>query len=176
MGAIVNGMAAHRGTIPYGATFLIFSDYMRPAIRLAALSHLHVILVFTHDSIALGEDGPTHQPIEQLANLRAIPNLTSCAPAMPTKPQSHGRFPRIKDRPVLLVFVASSGADIGSHLYASAQGVRRGAYVLKDAVDGKSQLILIASGLRSRTNRAAADRLQREGIAVRCVRCRAGPV
>ena len=76
MGAIVNGMAAHGGILPYGSTFLIFSDYMRPAIRLAALMGLHVVHVFTHDSIALGEDGPTHQPVEQLAALRAIPGLT----------------------------------------------------------------------------------------------------
>src|SRR6185312_9902586 len=80
MGAIVNGLAAHGGVIPYAATFLIFSDYMRPPIRLAALSRLHVILVFTHDSIALGEDGPTHQPVEQLAGLRAIPNLILIRP------------------------------------------------------------------------------------------------
>ena len=81
MGAIVNGLAAHGGFIPYGSTFLIFSDYMRPPIRLAALMGLHVVHVFTHDSIALGEDGPTHQPVEQLANLRAIPNLIVIRPA-----------------------------------------------------------------------------------------------
>ena len=81
MGAIVNGLAAHGGFVPFGATFLIFSDYMRPAIRLAALMGLHVVHVFTHDSVALGEDGPTHQPIEQLASLRAIPNLTVIRPA-----------------------------------------------------------------------------------------------
>jgi len=81
MGAIVNGLAAHGGFIPYGATFLIFSDYMRPAIRLAALMGVHAVHVFTHDSIALGEDGPTHQPVEQLASLRAIPHLTVIRPA-----------------------------------------------------------------------------------------------
>lgn len=82
MGAVVNGLAAHGGFVPYGATFLIFSDYMRPTIRLAALMGLHVVHVFTHDSIALGEDGPTHQPIEQLASLRAIPNLCVIRPAV----------------------------------------------------------------------------------------------
>ena len=81
MGAITNGLAAHGGTLPFGATFLIFSDYMRPPIRLAALMKLHVIHVFTHDSIALGEDGPTHQPVEQLASLRAIPNVIVIRPA-----------------------------------------------------------------------------------------------
>src|SRR5438874_11848312 len=80
MGAILNGLAAHGGTVPYGSTFLIFSDYMRPAIRLAALMGLHVVYVFTHDSIALGEDGPTHQPVEHLAALRSIPDLTVIRP------------------------------------------------------------------------------------------------
>jgi transketolase len=170
MGAIVNGMAAHRGTIPYGATFLIFSDYMRPAIRLAALSHLHVILVFTHDSIALGEDGPTHQPIEQLANLRAIPNLTLLRPGDANETAVAWQIAlEIKDRPVLLVLSRQAVPTLDRTLYASAQGVRRGAYVLKDAVDGKSQLILIASGSEVGLIVAAADRLQREGIAVRCV-------
>jgi transketolase len=81
MGSIVNGMALHGGVIPYGATFLIFSDYMRPPIRLAALTGIHVVFVFTHDSVGLGEDGPTHQPVEQLTGLRAIPNLTVIRPA-----------------------------------------------------------------------------------------------
>jgi transketolase len=81
MGAIMNGMALHGGIVPYGATFLVFSDYMRPAIRLAALMHRHVVYVFTHDSIGLGEDGPTHQPVEQLTALRCIPNLTVIRPA-----------------------------------------------------------------------------------------------
>ena len=91
MGAIVNGLAAHGGIVPYGATFLIFSDYMRPPIRLAALMGLHVIYVFTHDSIALGEDGPTHQPVEQLAGLRAIPRPhRDPSRATPTRPRSPG--------------------------------------------------------------------------------------
>jgi len=90
MGAIVNGLAGHGGFIPYGSTFLVFSDYMRPSIRLAALMGLHVVHVFTHDSIAVGEDGPTHQPVEQLANLRAIPNVVVIARVTPTKPRSPG--------------------------------------------------------------------------------------
>ena len=91
MGAILNGLAAHGGTVPFGATFLIFSDYMRPPIRLAALMGLHVIYVFTHDSIALGEDGSTHQPVEQLAGLRAVPRLDRhSARATPTRPPSPG--------------------------------------------------------------------------------------
>jgi transketolase len=170
MGAIVNGMAAHGGTIPYGATFLIFSDYMRPPIRLAALSHLHVILVFTHDSIALGEDGPTHQPIEQLANLRAIPNLTLLRPGDANETAVAWQIAvEMTDRPVLLVLSRQAVATLDRTLYASAQGVRRGGYVLKDAVNGKPQLILIASGSEVGLIVAAADRLQQEGIAVRCV-------
>ena len=90
MGAILNGLAAHGGSIPFGATFLVFSDYMRPPIRLAALMGLQVIYVFTHDSIALGEDGSTHQPVEQLAGLRAIPRLVVIRPAMRTRQRSHG--------------------------------------------------------------------------------------
>jgi len=167
MGAIVNGMAAHGGTIPYGATFLIFSDYMRPPIRLAALSHLHVILAFTHDSIALGEDGPTHQPIEQLANLRAIPNLTLLRPGDANETAVAWQIAvEMTDRPVLLVLSRQAVPTLDRTFYASALGVRRGGYVLKDAVNGKPQLILIASGSEVGLIVAAADRLQQEGIAV----------
>ena len=170
MGAIVNGMAAHGGMIAYGATFLIFSDYMRPPIRLAALSRLHVILVFTHDSIALGEDGPTHQPIEQLANLRAIPNLTLLRPADANETAVAWQIAlETKGRPVLLVLSRQAVPTLDRTLYASAQGVRHGAYVLKDAADGKPQLILIASGSEVGLIVTAADRLRQEGIAVRCV-------
>jgi len=170
MGAIVNGMAAHGGMIAYGATFLIFSDYMRPPIRLAALSRLHVIHVFTHDSIALGEDGPTHQPIEQLANLRAIPNLTLLRPADANETAVAWQIAlEIRDRPVLLVLSRQAVPTLDRKCYASAQGVRRGAYVLKDATNGTPQLILIASGSEVHLIVAAAERLQSEGIAVRCV-------
>ena len=170
MGAIVNGLAAHGGTIPYGATFLIFSDYMRPPIRLAALAHLHVIHVFTHDSIALGEDGPTHQPVEQLANLRAIPNLTLLRPGDANETAVAWQIAlETKDRPVLLVLTRQAVPTLDRNRYASAQGVRRGAYVLSDAANGKPQLILIASGSEVGLIVAASERLQREGIAVRCV-------
>jgi transketolase len=170
MGAIANGLAAHGGTIPYGATFLIFSDYMRPPIRLAALAHLHVIHVFTHDSIALGEDGPTHQPVEQLANLRAIPNLTLLRPGDANETAVAWQIAlETKDRPVLLVLTRQAVPTLDRNRYASAQGVRRGAYVLSDAANGKPQLILIASGSEVGLIVAASERLQREGIAVRCV-------
>jgi transketolase len=170
MGAIANGLAAHGGLIPYGATFLIFSDYMRPPIRLAALSHLHVILVFTHDSIALGEDGPTHQPVEQLANLRAIPNLTLLRPADANETAVAWQIAlETRGRPVLLVLTRQAVPTLDRTRYASAQGVRRGAYVLSDAKDRKPQLILIGSGSEVGLIVAAAERLQQEGIAVRCV-------
>ncbi len=170
MGAIVNGLAAHGGFIPYGATFLIFSDYMRPAIRLAALSRLHVVHVFTHDSIALGEDGPTHQPVEQLASLRAIPNLTLIRPADAGETAVAWRVAiETKDRPVLLALTRQDVATLDRGRYASADGLRRGAYVLSDAKSGPPALILIASGSEVGLILAAADRLQAEGVAVRCV-------
>jgi transketolase len=170
MGAILNGLAAHGGTIPYGATFLIFADYMRPPIRLAALAHLHVIHVFTHDSIALGEDGPTHQPVEQLANLRAIPNLTLLRPADANETAVAWQIAlETKGRPVLLALSRQAVPTLDRSRYAPAQGARRGAYVLSDAADGKPQLILIGSGSEVGLVVAAAQRLQQEGIAVRCV-------
>jgi transketolase len=170
MGAIVNGMAAHGGTIPYGATFLIFSDYMRPPIRLAALMGLHVIHVFTHDSIALGEDGPTHQPVEQLAALRAIPKLTVIRPADANETAVAWRVAlETRDRPVLLALSRQDVPTLDRTRYAPAEGLRRGAYVLRDARDGKPELILIASGAEVGLIVAAADRLDAEGLAVRCV-------
>ena len=170
MGAIVNGLAAHGGFIPYGATFLIFSDYMRPAIRLAALARLHVVHVFTHDSIALGEDGPTHQPVEHLASLRAIPDLTLIRPADANETAVAWKVAiETRDRPVLLALTRQDVPTLDRARYASAEGLRRGAYVLSDAKDGRPALILIASGSEAGLIVAAAERLASEGIAVRCV-------
>lgn len=170
MGAIVNGLAAHGATIPYGSTFLIFSDYMRPPIRLAALMGLHVVHVFTHDSIALGEDGPTHQPVEQLAALRAIPNLTVIRPGDANETAVAWRVAlETRDHPVVLVLSRQNLPTLDRSRYAPADGLRRGAYVLSDAVDGKPQLILIASGSEVGLIVAAAERLQGEGVAVRLV-------
>jgi transketolase len=170
MGAIVNGLAAHGGFIPYGATFLIFCDYMRPAIRLAALMGLHVVHVFTHDSIALGEDGPTHQPVEQLASLRAIPGLTVIRPADANETAAAWRVAiESHNRPVLLALSRQELATLDRSRYASAAGLRCGAYVLSDAKDGEPALILIASGSEVGLIVAAAELLQIEGIAVRCV-------
>ena len=170
MGAIVNGLAAHGGFLPYGSTFLIFSDYMRPAIRLAALMGLHVIHVFTHDSLALGEDGPTHQPVEQLASLRAIPNVTVIRPADANETAVAWRVAlESKDHPVLLALSRQDLPTLDRGRYAAADGLRHGAYVLSDAPNGKPQLILLASGSEVGLILAAAEQLQADGIAVRCV-------
>ena len=170
MGAIVNGLSAHGGAIGYGSTFLIFSDYMRPPIRLAALMGLHVVHVFTHDSLAVGEDGPTHQPIEQLANLRAVPRLTLIRPADANETAVAWKVAiEARDRPVLLALTRQDVATLDRTRYASAEGVRRGAYVLCDAQDKAPALILMASGSEVGLILAAADRLHAEGVAVRCV-------
>jgi transketolase len=170
MGAIANGIAAHGGLIPYGATFLIFSDYMRPAIRLAAVSHLHVIHVFTHDSIALGEDGPTHQPVEQLASLRAIPNLSLIRPADANETAVAWRVAlEARRHPVLLALSRQAVPTLDRGRLASAEGLRQGAYILRDAEGGRPELILIGTGAEVGLVLAAADRLAAEGVAVRCV-------
>lgn len=170
MGAIVNGMAVHGGVIPYGSTFLIFSDYMRPPIRLAALMGLHVVHVFTHDSIAVGEDGPTHQPVEQLAALRAIPNLIVIRPGDANETAVAWRVAlETRDRPVLLVLSRQDLPTLDRRRYTAAGGLRRGAYLLSDAADGKPELILIASGSEVALIVAAAERLQKAGVSVRLV-------
>jgi transketolase len=170
MGAIVNGLSAHGGFIGYGSTFLIFSDYMRPPIRLAALMGLHVVHVFTHDSLALGEDGPTHQPIEQLASLRAIPKLTVIRPGDANETAVAWQVAvETRDRPVLLALTRQDLTTLDRKRYASAEGLRRGAYVLSEAKGGAPALILIASGSEVSLILAAADRLRDDGIAVRCV-------
>jgi transketolase len=170
MGAIVNGLAAHGGFIPYGSTFLIFSDYMRPPIRLAALMGLHVVHVFTHDSLALGEDGPTHQPVEQLASLRAIPNLVVIRPADANETAVAWRVAlETRDHPVALVLSRQDLPTLDRTRYGAAEGLRRGAYILSDAPGGKPDLILLASGSEVSLILVAAERLQQQGMAVRCV-------
>ncbi len=175
MGAVINGLSAHGGYLAFGSTFFIFSDYMRPAIRLAALMGLHVVHVFTHDSIAVGEDGPTHQPVEQLASLRAMPNLTLIRPADANETVVAWKVAiESRDRPVLLVLTRQELPTLDRRRYASAEGLRRGAYVVWDvpAVVSKPagpDLILLASGSELTLILAAAERLHAEGIAVRCV-------
>ena len=148
MTAILTGMAHHGGVIPFGATFLVFSDYMRPGIRLAALSEAHVIYVWTHDSIALGEDGPTHQPVEQLASLRAMPNMVVLRPADANETVEAWRIALSHTGgPVGIVLTRQKLPVIDRSRCAPAVGTSRGAYVLIDAVEGMvPELILIATG------------------------------
>jgi transketolase len=170
MGAILNGMAAHGGLTPYGATFLIFSDYMKPTIRLAALMNLHVIYVFTHDSIGLGEDGPTHQPVEQLAGLRAIPRLLVIRPADANETVVAWRVAvGTRDRPVALILTRQDVPILDRSQVAAAERLRQGAYVLADAPEGKPDLILIASGSEVSLALEARQKLQAEGIQARVV-------
>ncbi len=170
MGAILNGLATHGGTIPYGGTFLIFSDYMRPPMRLAALMEIRVIYVFTHDSIGLGQDGPTHQPIGQLAGLRAIPNLVVIRPGDANETAAAWRAAiEIQDRPVALVLTRQNIPTFDRTQLAPADGLKRGAYILADAPDGKPDLILIATGSEVQLIVAAREKLQEEGIKVRIV-------
>jgi transketolase len=170
MGSIVNGLAAHGGFIPFGSTFLTFSDYMRPPIRLAALMGLHVVHVFTHDSLALGEDGPTHQPVEHLASLRAIPQLIVLRPGDANETAMAWRFAvETRERPVALVLTRQAVPTLDRNRFASADQLRKGGYILSDAPGGNAQLILLASGSEIGLIVAAADRLRQENIRVRCV-------
>ena len=170
MGAILNGLALHGGVRPVGSTFLIFSDYMRPPIRLAALCGLPVIYVFTHDSIGLGEDGPTHQPIEQLASLRAIPDLVVLRPADATETVEAWRAAiRHQGGPVALVLTRQKVGVIDRTRYAPANGLRLGAYVLADAPAGKPAVVLMGSGSEVELVLGAYERLSAAGIATRAV-------
>ncbi len=170
MGAILNGMALHGGLIPYGGTFLIFSDYMRPAIRLAALMRVKVLYVFTHDSIGLGEDGPTHQPVEQLSALRAIPNLTVLRPCDASETAEAWRFAlNHKNGPVALVLTRQGVPVLDRSVFAPAAGLQQGAYVLTDPAKGNPELLLIASGSEVHIAVDASKKLAQKGIPSRIV-------
>jgi transketolase len=170
MWAVLNGLAAHGGTLPFGATFLIFSDYMRPPMRLAALMGLHVIYVFTHDSIALGQDGPTHQPVEQLAGLRAVPGLTVIRPGDANETAVAWRVAlEVRDHPVALVLTRQNVPTVDRSQFAAADGLRQGAYVLADAPNGRPDVILIASGSEVGLIMAARHKLQDEKVLARVV-------
>lgn len=170
MGAVVNGLAYHGGFIPYGATFLVFSDYMRPPIRLAALSHLGSITVFTHDSIGVGEDGPTHQPIEHLAALRAIPHLLVLRPADANEVREAWKAAIAhRDRPSALALTRQSLPTLDRAAMAPADGLHRGAYVLADLGDGRPEIILMASGSEVSLIVEAGKQLAEQGRAVRLV-------
>jgi transketolase len=170
MGAVVNGLSYHGGVIPFGATFMVFSDYMRPPVRLSALSHLGSIWVFTHDSIGVGEDGPTHQPVEQLAALRAIPNLVTLRPADANEVRESWILAiENRRRPTALVLTRQALPTLDRSLYAPATGLRKGAYILADLGEGKPQVILMASGSEVNLIVEAGKRLSVDGIAVRLV-------
>jgi transketolase len=180
MGATLTGISLNGGLIPFGGTFLTFSDYMRPAIRLAALSEVQVIYVFTHDSIGLGEDGPTHQPIEHLAALRAIPHLFVIRPADSTEVSEAWRLAILRRHaPTALALTRQKVPLIDRARYAAAAGVRRGAYILAEAEDaGKTtsgsdrvnpRLILLATGSEVSLVLQARETLQQEGIPTRVV-------
>jgi transketolase len=170
MGSISNGLATFKGIIPFASTFLIFSDYMRPPMRLAALMQLQVIYVFTHDSIALGEDGPTHQPVEQLANLRAVPRLIVIRPADANETAEAWQLAiETRHQPVALILTRQKVPTIDRKIFPPAKGLRRGAYILADALNGKPDIILIASGSEVSLIIAASEKLQAQKIKVRIV-------
>jgi transketolase len=170
MGAILNGLALHGGIRPVGSTFLIFSDYMRPPIRLAALTGLPVIYLFSHDSIGLGEDGPTHQPIEQLDSLRAIPNLIVIRPADSAETVEAWRAAVLRrDGPVAIVLTRQKVAALDRTKYAPANGLRLGGYVLADAPGGNPSIVLIATGSEVELALGAYERLAAQGVGARVV-------
>ncbi len=181
MGSTLTGMSLNGGLIPFGGTFLTFSDYMRPSIRLAALSEVQTIYVFTHDSVGLGEDGPTHQPIEHLAALRAIPNLTVIRPADNHEVREAWRVAILRRKgPTALALTRQKVPLIDRTRFASAEGLRRGAYILAEAEavarplgrvqgDVNPQLILIATGSEVFLALEAREKLQDEGLATRVV-------
>jgi transketolase len=169
MGAIINGLTLS-GLRGYGSTFLIFSDYMRPAIRLSALMEIPSLWIFTHDSIGLGEDGPTHQPIEQLMGLRTIPGIVVLRPCDANEVTESWRFvAQLRDRPACLVLSRQKLPTLDRHKFGSAKGVARGAYVLTDPDEGTPQVILIATGSEVQIALSARDLLTKNGVLVRVV-------
>ena len=170
MGAVVNGMTLHKGLIPYGATFLVFSDYMRPTLRLAAIMEIPSIFVFTHDSIGVGEDGPTHQPVEHMAALRIIPNLVAIRPADANETAVAWRVAlESKDRPVALALTRQKLPTLDQDKFPSAEGLAQGAYILVDPEDGAPELILIATGSEVSLALEAEEQLKGKGIKTRVV-------
>jgi transketolase len=170
MGGILNGMALHGGLVPYGSTFLIFSDYMRPAIRLAALMRLHVIYVFTHDSIGIGEDGPTHQPVEHVANLRAIPGLIVIRPADANETVEAWKVAvEYQKGPVAIILTRQNVPTLDRSKLNPAAGLRKGAYILADSSREKPEFLLIATGSEVHLALEVYEKLRAEGHRVRLV-------
>lgn len=169
MAAIVNGMALHGGLIPYTGTFLVFSDYMRPALRLAAMMDVHSLFVFSHDSIGVGEDGPTHQPVDQLPSLRSIPNLTVIRPADANETAAAWQWAVSCAKPTALILTRQKVPVLDPESYpATAQSVEKGAYILAEGKDSP-QVILIATGSEVHLALEARSRLLEEGIEARVV-------
>ena len=168
MGAAVNGMAAHGGVRPFSATFFTFSDYMKPAIRLGALSDLRAIYVFTHDSIGLGEDGPTHQPIEHLAALRGVPNLSLIRPADPNETTEAWTLAIQRNGPTVLVLTRQNVAHLDRSA-AKNPGVAKGAYILSEPGDGSPDVILIGTGSEVQLCVKAQEKLKSHGVKARVV-------
>ncbi|WP_429843454.1 transketolase [Brevibacillus sp. FIR094] len=170
MGAALNGMALHGGVKVYGGTFFVFSDYVRPAIRLSALMKQPVVYVFTHDSIAVGEDGPTHEPIEQLASLRAMPGLTILRPSDAVETNEAWKYAVSRtDEPIVLVLTRQNLPVLPETIEKAAEGVSKGAYVLADAPSGNPQLILLATGSEVSLVMQAREQLLAKGIETRVV-------
>ncbi|MEL6349828.1 MAG: transketolase C-terminal domain-containing protein, partial [Myxococcota bacterium] len=169
MGSIVNGMSLHGGVIPYCATFLVFHDYMRPPVRLAALMKQPIIYVYTHDSVYLGEDGPTHQPVEHLMACRTIPNLSVMRPADGAETNEAWRYALTRrDGPTALVLTRQGLPTIDRDRYGAAEGVQRGAYILAEP-EGDAQVILIATGSEVSLAMAAQAALAEDGVAARVI-------
>ncbi len=168
MGAAVNGLAAHGGVIPYSATFLTFSDYMKPSIRLGALMGLQAVYVFTHDSVGLGEDGPTHQPVEQIAGLRAIPGLTLIRPADANESAEAWKVAVTQNHPTLFA-LSRQNLPILERMPGSEAGVAQGAYILSDADNQKPEVILIGTGSEVSLCVKASEKLKTYGVQARVV-------
>jgi transketolase len=170
MCAIANGMALHGGLFPYTATFLTFADYMRPPMRLMALAEQRAIFVFTHDSIGVGEDGPTHQPVEQVMNLRGVPNLTVIRPADANETAEAWKAAvRNTHGPTALIFTRQGVPALDRTEYPSAEELHKGAYVLWQATEGTPDVILIATGSEVSIALEAGKELATEGVKVRVV-------
>ena len=169
MGAAVNGMAAHGGVLPFSATFMVFSDYMKPSVRLGALSKLKAFYVFTHDSIGVGEDGPTHEPVEQIAGLRAIPGLTLIRPADATETAEAWAFALQHDGPTTFALTRQNVPHLDRSRAAQGGGVAKGGYILSEADGGSPDLILIGTGSEVALCTAAQEKLQGYGIKARVV-------
>jgi transketolase len=169
MGSILNGMALSK-VRPFGSGFLIFSDYLRPAIRLAALMEIPVVYIFTHDSIGVGEDGPTHQPIEQLISLRAIPNLITLRPGDANEVIEAWRvIMQLRHKPTALILSRQAMPTLDRTRYAPASGVAKGGYILADAVGGKPEILFLATGSEVWLAIEVYEKLTAEGVRARVV-------